>query len=382
MSARPILITAGGTGGHMFPANSLAEALIARGHRVALVTDARGGAFQNLAVETHRVRAGSLAGGIGRKLRGGGALALGTLQAARLVRRLAPVAAVGFGGYASVPAMLAAARARVPTLIHEQNGVMGRANRLLAPLVAAIAVSMPNTVGLRAADRVKARLTGNPVRAEVAALARAPYRPPGEAAPLALLVVGGSQGATVFSEVVPAAMALLPDTSRQRIEITQQCRYEDLERARAAFAACGLAPELAAFIADLPARLSAAHLVLCRAGASTVAELTAAGRPAVLVPYPHAADDHQAANARALADTGGAWLLPEDDFTPTALAARLEDALADPEGLAEAARRARAAGHPDAAERLANMVDELVGNNGGARRGRDERGPVYREAAE
>ena len=382
MSARPILIAAGGTGGHVFPASALAEALIHRGQRVALVTDARGGAFHKLdeRIEVHLIRAGSLAGGIGRKLHGAASLAIGLAQSARLVRRIAPAAAVGFGGYASVPAMLAAGRLRVPRLIHEQNGIMGRANRLLAPSATMIALSLPHTGGLREADRGKARLIGNPVRAGIAAISRTGYRPPEEGEPFNLLVIGGSQGARVFSDVVPEAIALLPEGTRRRIAVTQQCRSEDLDRARASFAACGLTPELAPFLADMPARLAAAHLVIARAGASTVAELAAAGRPAVLVPYPHATDDHQHVNAKALEDAGGAWLIPQDCFSPRGLATRIEDFLASPKSLAEAAGRARAAGHPDATERLADMVEDLAGDNGGTRR-RDA-GPMYGEAAE
>ncbi len=353
----------------MFPADALARELLADERRVALVTDGRGGGYgETLAtVEVHRVRAGQVAGR-GPIARAGGlaALALGTLEARALLARLAPAAAVGFGGYASVPTMLAASWARIPTVIHEQNAVLGRANRLLAGRMSRIATSFAEVAGLGDRARGKASLTGNPVRSEITAIGRDPYPRFAEDGPLRILVLGGSQGARVFSHIVPAAVALLPEGMRARLRLDQQCRAEDLEAARTAYRASGTQAELAAFFDDVPRRLARAHLAICRAGASTVAELCAAGRPAVLVPYPHAADDHQTANARAMAEAGGGWLAPEPEFTAESLAARLETVFERPASLGQAAAGARAMGLPEAARRLAEVVHAVTPAKGGS----------------
>lgn len=358
-----VVLAAGGTGGHVFPADALAGALLERGCAVALVTDRRGGSYGGTLgkLDTHRIRAGQITGRSPlRRLRGLVELALGAVQARRLLGRLRPAAAVGFGGYASIPTMLAARWARVPTVIHEQNAVLGRANRVLAPRVTRIARSFEHVVALRAQDAARAVLTGNPVRAAIAALADKPYDAPVKDGPLRILVTGGSQGATVFSRVVPAALALLPEAARRRLVVAQQCRPADIEQAHAAYAAAGFGAELKTFFDDMPARLTAAHLVICRSGASTCAEITAAGRPAILVPYPHATDDHQTANARAIEAAGAAWLMPEPTFTPAALAERLAALLEAPAVLAERAAHARALGRPDAAARLADVVLSVV----------------------
>jgi UDP-N-acetylglucosamine--N-acetylmuramyl-(pentapeptide) pyrophosphoryl-undecaprenol N-acetylglucosamine transferase len=362
----PIVLAAGGTGGHMFPAAALAAMLLARGHRVALVTDTRGAASQAFGdrVAMHVIRAGRMSGGIAGRLRGLVDLGRGIMQARRLLRALAPRAVVGFGGYASAPPMLAAIRAGVPTLLHEQNAVLGRANRMLAARVRAIALSLPRTAGLKVEDSDKAHLTGNPVRAEIAALGQHHYPTPQPGGPFRIMVLGGSLGARVFSTIVPAAVALLDDAERARLQIVQQCRAEDLDAATAAYAATSVRTLLLPFINDVPARLADAHLLVCRAGASTVAELTAAGRPALLVPYPSAADDHQTANAQRLDDAGAAWLMPEHHLTPEMLAARLSDLMASPETLERAAACARAAGHPDADRRLADLVEALIHGRG------------------
>jgi UDP-N-acetylglucosamine--N-acetylmuramyl-(pentapeptide) pyrophosphoryl-undecaprenol N-acetylglucosamine transferase len=358
-----VVLAAGGTGGHVFPADALAGALLERGCAVALVTDRRGGSYGGTLgkLDTHRIRAGQITGRSPlRRLRGLLELALGAVQARRLLGRLRPAAAVGFGGYASIPTMLAARWARVPTVIHEQNAVLGRANRVLAPRVTRIARSFEHVVALRRQDAARAVLTGNPVRAAIAALSTAAYTPPTAGGTLRILVTGGSQGATVFSRVVPAAVALIPEAARRRLVIAQQCRPADIEEARAAYAAAGFGAELKTFFDDMPARLTAAHLVICRSGASTCAEITAAGRPAILVPYPHATDDHQTANARAIEAAGAAWLMPEPEFTPAALAERLAALLEAPAVLAERAARAHALGRPDAAARLADVVLSVV----------------------
>jgi UDP-N-acetylglucosamine--N-acetylmuramyl-(pentapeptide) pyrophosphoryl-undecaprenol N-acetylglucosamine transferase len=369
----PVMIAAGGTGGHIFPAVALAQALAARGRGVAFVTDARGAALgaDKLGLPAtatcHTVSAGRLGGGLLRSLRGGVDLLSGTFAAHRLIRRIRPSLAVGFGGYPSVPPLLAAGLAGVPTILHEQNAVLGRANRRLGRGASAFALSFAATRGMEAFAGAPAEVVGNPVRADIAALRDRPYVPPRGA--IELLIMGGSLGAHVFAEIVPAAFATLDPALRRRFRITQQCRKEDIDATRTAYRALDMAVELAPFFDDVPARLARAHLVVCRAGASTVAELTTAGRPALYVPYPSAADDHQTANARAIEATGGAWVLPQPEFTAGALAGWLEAAAEEPETLAQVAGAARAAAHPDAAERLADMVEARLPANGGSGNG-------------
>jgi UDP-N-acetylglucosamine--N-acetylmuramyl-(pentapeptide) pyrophosphoryl-undecaprenol N-acetylglucosamine transferase len=289
-------------------------------------------------------------------------MGLGVWQARRLLRKLKPKAVVGFGGYPSIPPLFAAAARGLPIALHEQNAVLGRANRTLAPRAGLIATSFPYVRGLeRAAGAARILRTGNPVRPAFAALRAEPYAAPDKDGPIRLLVLGGSLGAHVFSGIVPQALALLPAALRERLLVTQQCRAEDLEAARAAFAGTAIEAELSPFFRDAPARMAAAHLILCRAGGSTVAELTAIGRPAVLVPFPHGHAGEQMANAEAVADAGGAWLIPEAALTPESLAVRLEALLTLPESLAKAAAAARAWGTVAAAERLADGVEELIG---------------------
>jgi UDP-N-acetylglucosamine--N-acetylmuramyl-(pentapeptide) pyrophosphoryl-undecaprenol N-acetylglucosamine transferase len=364
-----VVLAAGGTGGHLFPAEALAADLESRGCEITLFTDRRGAAFGAAtdAVETRRISARPVSGGALARLAGVADLARGTIEAALLLRRLRPAVAVGFGGYASVPTMLAAAQARIPTVIHEQNAVLGRANRLLAARVSLIATSFTEVARVRASHRHKVTRTGNPVRPAIAALAGQPYPPTEPDLSLRLLVTGGSQGAGVFSTVVPEAVARLPEPLRTRLKISQQCRCKDLAQVCRAYRALGVEAELAPFFDDLPDRLAAAHLVVCRAGASTVAELTAAGRPAILVPYPFATDDHQTANACAVERGGGAWLIPQQTFTGAALAERLVSLFAAPASLIRAARAAREMGLPDASARLSAMVMGLVPDGDGCR---------------
>lgn len=359
----PVILAAGGTGGHVFPAQALAEALLGRGHALALITDRRGADYGGAlgGMDTYRISAGRVGGGVIGAARGILALGLGFIQARGILRRLSPAAVIGFGGYPSLPTMVAASRAAIPTLIHEQNAVLGRANRLLKSRVARIATSFPSVAGLGPADADKVVHTGNPVREAIAALHAAPYEPPVQDGPVRILVTGGSQGAHVMSEVLPAAVSRLPEGLRHRLEVSQQCRSEDLDAARAKYGSCGVRAELAGFFDDVPARLGAAHLVIGRAGASTVAEFAAAGRPAILVPYPHAIDDHQTANARALEAAGAAWLMPQEGFTAESLAERLQFLAANPDILSRAAAAARETARPDAATRLADAVDTLAG---------------------
>jgi UDP-N-acetylglucosamine--N-acetylmuramyl-(pentapeptide) pyrophosphoryl-undecaprenol N-acetylglucosamine transferase len=370
MSERLVILASGGTGGHLFPAEALASALLKRGCRVALVTDRRGQAFTERVpgVALHRIPAGRLGAGILQKTMGIAEMLLGTLAAGRLLRRLQPSIAVGFGGYPSLPTMLAATRQHVATLLHEQNALLGRANRFLAPRVSRIATSFPAVQGLKPADAARVVFTGNPVRPEVAQHRGKAYVAP--AGTLDLLVTGGSQGARILSTVVPGALARLPAELRARIRLMQQARPEDVDQVREAHRRNGVTAEVASFFHDLPERLARSHLVIARAGASTIAELCVVGRPAILVPYAQAADDHQSVNARALGDAGAAWVVPEKDFTEEALAARLATLLAAPSLLVAAAAAAHDLGRPDAAERLADLVIECAGANGGAMRER------------
>ncbi|MBV9635619.1 MAG: undecaprenyldiphospho-muramoylpentapeptide beta-N-acetylglucosaminyltransferase [Methylobacteriaceae bacterium] len=363
MRRPPILLAAGGTGGHLFPAEALARALAGRGQAVELATDRRaldyGTAFPAEAV--HALQAATpFSGSVAAKAAALAKLGLGTLAARSLIRRLAPLCVVGFGGYPSVPPVLAAVLARVPTVIHEQNAVMGRANRFLAPRVTAIATGFPKIGGIADRLRAKATHTGNPVRPAVIEAAGVSY-PGFDDGRLRVLVTGGSQGARIMSDIVPAAVATMAPLVRQRLAIVQQARPEDVERVRGAYTSLGVAAEVAPFFKDLPARVAAAHLVVARAGASTVAELAVIGRPAILVPLPGSLDQDQAANAAWLGERQAALVLAQRDFTPQALAAELVGGLADASRLRQAAAAARSVGIADAAERLADRVLAVAG---------------------
>jgi UDP-N-acetylglucosamine--N-acetylmuramyl-(pentapeptide) pyrophosphoryl-undecaprenol N-acetylglucosamine transferase len=357
-----ILLTAGGTGGHVFPAEALAAELLQRGYRLALVTDERGQAYGGVLgrVETFRIRAGGIAGrGTLAKLRAVVDLGLGGIQALALLSRLKPALVVGFGGYASLPAMLAAWILRLPSALHEQNAVLGRANRLLAGKVKRIATSFRHVRFLDPTDpRVKR--TGMPVRPAILAERDAHFPPLVDNGPISLLVMGGSQGAKVLSEMVPDALSRLPDQLRSRIKVSQQCRPEYLAATRAVYMRAGIEAECENFFADVPARLKGAHLVISRAGASSVAEIACIGRPALLVPYRYAVDDHQTANAQELSESGGGWLMVEETLSVESLAGRLAQLLSNPNILARAAACAKAVGEPEAAKRLADLALELV----------------------
>jgi UDP-N-acetylglucosamine--N-acetylmuramyl-(pentapeptide) pyrophosphoryl-undecaprenol N-acetylglucosamine transferase len=361
------VLAAGGTGGHVFPAEALAVELVGRGSRVHLLTDRRVDAFAGPVpgIEVHRVRAGRFGSGPRQAVKSLAELVLGIMQARRLLRRLAPTRVIGFGGYPSVPTMLAAVSLGLPTIVHEQNAVLGRANRLLAPRVQLIAMGFPATAGLRPTDRARAVHTGNPVRPAILAAGAACYRAPEPGRPIELLILGGSQGARVLSEVVPPALAGLPTPLRELLRISQQVRPEDLATVASAYRGNGITADLSTFFDDVPARLARAHLAICRAGASTVAELAAIGRPALLIPYPHATDDHQTANARAFATAGGGWVMPQSSVTPDTLAFRLDRLLADKGALSTAAQRASSFGPPDSAQRLALVALDLEPPAGG-----------------
>ena len=384
MTDSPIVLAAGGTGGHMYPAEALARALLGRGRRVALVTDRRGQAFGNSLpdVPVHRIRAAQIGRGAVGKARTVMELVLGYGQARGLLRALGPAAVVGFGGYASAPTVHAASRLGLPVVLHEQNAVLGRANRWLAKRAGVIATSFPEVKGLEAAGAAQAAYTGNPVRPAVARLRDRPYVAPEEAGPISILVIGGSQGAAVFSELVPSALGRLPKDLRRRLKVSQQVRQEDLQKATATYRESGIQRELASFFTDVPERLAEAHLVIARAGASTISELAVAGRPALLVPYPFATDNHQAANAAALAEAGGGWLQPQDSLTPQSLSATIEALLSRPRRLVEAAEAAHRFGIADAADRLADAVERLAGLTSGGDDGDNGSTEPRLEAAE
>ncbi len=356
---RLALIAAGGTGGHMFPAQALAEALLADGWRVVLSTDARGARYAGgfpVAVVRRQVAAASTArGGLAGKLAAPFRILRGIGSAVAQMRADRPAVVVGFGGYPSIPALAAARLLRIPAMIHEQNGVMGRVNRIFAPRVAAVACGTWPTA---LPEGVEATHTGNPVRTSVLAVLDRPYQPPEGA--LDILVIGGSQGARILSDSVAEAIVALPDSLRARLTVTHQLRPEDLERVRATYAAAGIRAEVASFFDDVPARMARAQLVIARAGASSVAEITAIGRPAILVPFAAAAGDHQTANARPLHDAGAAIALAEADFSAARLTEAITSILTDPARAGAMAEAARALGRPDAAARLHAIVKDLA----------------------
>ena len=356
-----IILAAGGTGGHIFPAEALARELLGRGYRVALMTDQRGSKFgDDLPVPVHRIRASSLGQGFFRKVRSIMEMGVGVLQARRLLKKLRPSVVVGFGGYPSVPTLYAAAQLNIPIILHEQNAILGRANRALMEKAQIIATSFPHVVGLKSSAQARLVYTGNPVRPAFMALRGTPYAAMTDDGPMKILVMGGSLGAKVFSHVVPQALALMPEHLRRRIVIAQQCRKENREEASAAFASAGVEAELAPFFTDVPARMADAHLIICRAGGSTVAELTVVGRPSILVPFPHGHAGEQTANAETVAEAGGAWLIPEQAFTPESLAMRLEALMAMPSTLTKTAAAARAWGKITAADGLADCVASVI----------------------
>ncbi len=355
-----ILLCAGGTGGHLFPAEALADALGRRGVTIDLATDTRAAHFKFPARAVHLIPSATVRGRDPVSLaRTASLLALGTLKAWSLIGRIRPAVVVGFGGYPTVPPLLAASLRGVPTVLHEQNGVMGRANRLLASRVTRIATGFRSLKNVDARVQAKIAFTGNPIRPAVLEAAKTPYEPP--AGDLRLLVFGGSQGAHVMAEIVPPAVAKLAPEIRARLRIVQQARAEDLEAVQGTYARLGVQAECAPFFTDLPGRMAAAHLIVSRSGASTVAELAAIGRPAIMVPLPHALDQDQFANAGLLAEAGGGIRLEQRDFTPERLAAELEKLSASPSILATMAAAAKSAGTLDAAERLADLVLQVAG---------------------
>ncbi len=359
--SRHYVLAAGGTGGHLIPAFALGQELLNRGHHVALITDQRGmkipGCPEKIA--THVLPAGRITKSPGSWLPGVQAIAEGRLMARRLYANFAPSAVVGFGGYPAFPALLGAFAEKIPTIIHEQNAVLGRVNRFTARQVNAIATAYPDILRLSPRYNEKVHLVGNPVREEVLALRDQAYPPLSEEGIFRVLVTGGSQGATILSEVVPDGLSRLPLNLRRRLQVTQQCRAEDIDKVRAAYAQHDIPAELATYLPDLPERLGWSHLVISRAGASTIAELTCAGRPAILVPLPSATDNHQSYNVKEMVQAGGARAIAQTGFTPVELAKQIQKIALEPGALENAAKAAKDCGRPNAVADLADLVESF-----------------------
>ncbi|WP_374528101.1 undecaprenyldiphospho-muramoylpentapeptide beta-N-acetylglucosaminyltransferase [Novosphingobium sp.] len=362
-ASRHYVLAAGGTGGHLIPAFALAAELERRGHHVALITDERGAKLPGKPsfLVSHVLPAGRIGKNPLHWPRGIGAILEGKRMALRLFESFQPSAVIGFGGYPAFPALWAATSAKIPSVIHEQNAVLGRVNRFLAGRVDAIATSYREVERLKPRHLAKTHLVGNPVRAEVLALREQPFPAFSADGLLRVLVTGGSQGASVLSDVVPDGLAMLPPALRSRLQVTQQCRPEDIEAVRARYAAHDIPAELGTYFEDMATRLADAHLFIGRAGASTVAELTAVGRPAILVPLPIATDDHQAFNTGEIAAAGGARMIRQDRFTPSELAKQIQAIAMNPETLATAAHAAWNCGYPNAASDLADLVEGFGG---------------------
>lgn len=358
-----VVLAAGGTGGHVYPAEALASEMLKRGYRLALITDRRGDAYGGVLgeLETFRVRAGGVAGkGLVAKLHSFLEIILGVFQARTILKRIKPQAVVGFGGYASVPTLVAACFGSYRTAIHEQNAIFGRANRALAPRVDRVVTCFEDIEILSDTVAQKTVQSGMPVRAAIFDRQHSEFPELNEKSNLEILILGGSQGARVLSDVVPGAMRLLSAEFKNRIRITQQCRPEDLDRVKKSYDQADIHAELSTFFDDVPDRMAKAHLIIGRCGASTVAEALVIGRPSIMVPYPHAVDDHQTKNAHSVDEAGAGWLMPETAFTPEGLASRLENLLSVPHTLKKAADCARAVSRPDAAENLATIIEGLV----------------------
>jgi UDP-N-acetylglucosamine--N-acetylmuramyl-(pentapeptide) pyrophosphoryl-undecaprenol N-acetylglucosamine transferase len=356
-----VMLAAGGTGGHLFPAQALAEELVGRGYKIQLMTDERvrdyGKSFPAEAV--HIVPSATLGFSEpmkipGRLLR----LFKGYQLSKQLISKHGAVAVAGFGGYPSLPPLVAATHLGVPSLVHEQNSVLGRANRILAKRVSAVATSFDSVRNVP--DGANVTLTGNPVRSVVNIVAGAAYPTLSDSGDIRMLVFGGSQGARFFADMMPGVAAALPEALRKRLIVTQQCREEDMQRTTEAYQASGIRAELNPFFMDMPQRMAASHIVVCRSGASSIAELGVVGRPAVLVPLPHALDNDQLRNAETFEAAGAGWLKPQSGIETNGFAVFLAGLLSKPEGLKEAAGAALRLGKPDAARRLADLLQSII----------------------
>ena len=362
-----VVLAAGGTGGHVYPAESLAAEMLNRNYRLVLITDCRGDAYGGVLgdLDTYRVRSSGVAGkNIIAKIKSVPEIAVGVWQAHKILSQLQPNVVIGFGGYASIPTMVAASFGSYKTAIHEQNAIFGRANRLLAPRVDRVAScfseleQVPNSVLNKVVE------SGMPVRTTIIDQRETPYPELNDNSPIHLLVLGGSQGARVLSDVIPDAIINLPSYLKARIHITQQCRPEDLDRVRAKYLGAKINAELSSFFTDVPEQMARAHLIIGRSGASTVAEALVVGRPSIMVPYKYAIDDHQTKNAHAVDEAGAGWLMAEKSFTFESLSNRLENLLSISNTLIKAAARAKASGRPDATKRLADIIEELMTQSG------------------
>ncbi|CAM8671709.1 undecaprenyldiphospho-muramoylpentapeptide beta-N-acetylglucosaminyltransferase [Sphingobium sp.] len=364
--SRHFVLAAGGTGGHMIPAHAVAEELMARGHHVALVTDERGAKIPGIfdkapdnRAQVHIMPAGRMTKNPTSWPGALKAILAGRAMARRLNETFRPTAVVGFGGYPAMPALLGALADGIPTAIHEQNAVLGRVNRLLAGRVDAIATAYPDVERLKDGYAAKVHLIGNPVREEVKQLREEDFPALTDESVFRVLVIGGSQGASILSSVVPEGLSMLPVALRRRLQVTQQCRAEDIDRVRKTYAEMEIPADLATYFNDVPEKLGWSHLVIARAGASTLAELTCAGRPAILIPLPSAMDDHQTANAREMTEAGGARTIPQARFTAVELAKQMQKMALEPGALQNAAKRARGCGRPNAARDMADLLESI-----------------------
>ncbi len=362
-ASRHFVLAAGGTGGHLIPAFALAEELHARGHHIALITDERGANIPGKPdfLTAHVLPAGRFGKNPLHWFGGVRAVIEGRNMALRLFESFEPSAVIGFGGYPAFPALLASTSAGIPSAVHEQNAVLGRVNRLLASRVEAIATSYPDVARLKPKHTEKTHLVGNPVREDVLALRDEDFPPLTDEGLLRVLITGGSQGASVLSQVVPDGLAMLPPALCQRLQVTQQCRSEDVDAVRERYANHDIPAELGTYFEDMHERLADTHLFIGRAGASTIAELTAVGRPAILVPLPIATDDHQAVNTREVVKAGGARMIRQDNFTPKELAKQIQAMAQNPSSMANAAHGAWNCGRPKAAKDLADLMESMGG---------------------
>jgi UDP-N-acetylglucosamine--N-acetylmuramyl-(pentapeptide) pyrophosphoryl-undecaprenol N-acetylglucosamine transferase len=353
MTGQPIILAAGGTGGHLYPAEALAQELLNRRHSVIIITDKRGSAFQKLGdkVQIDCVRTATFRPGILSKIKAVFDICAGIFQAAKLLKKYQPALVVGFGGYPSFPTVFAAQRLGIPTILHEQNAVLGKANLWLADTAQVIAASLPLA-------RDKVVVTGNPVRAGICAVRNNPY--PSLGGTLEVFITGGSQAAKIFSDVVPDAVRQLPEEIKNRLRIVHQCREGDIAATEEKYRVAGVKAEIKSFFNDMPERLSACHLFIGRSGASTVAEIAVVGRPAIFVPYPGHADQQQKHNAELIAQKDGAWIIPQENFTAETLARQIEHLAKNPALLESAAAAAKSCGQPEAVKNLADLVEKEI----------------------
>ncbi len=362
MTKQTIMLCAGGTGGHMFPALALAQDLMSRGCEVVMVTDKRAEKYTKGfdGLKVHVIASSTLPSGLLGKVKGLFLLAYGYIQSKQIISKYQPSIAVGFGGYPSLPPMKAAQTAGIKTIIHEANATLGKANDYLAHKADRIALSLPDTSSLDEGDAVRAIITGNPIRADIAALYAHPYNAPDNDAPFHITIMGGSLGAKVMAKNVPQALASLPEDLKVRLNVTQQCHDEDIVDVQNIYNDAGITATLKSFFDNVPEVLKQTHLVIARSGASTVAEIAVAGIPAIYIPYPHHADQQQRVNAESVSKMGGAWVIEEKDLTPAILSGRIESVMRSPETLFRAAEAARASAKPEATRKLGNLVIALI----------------------